>query len=77
MFESEFEETLCDNEVLQNHRGLLKILSDNRIMCVGYEPHGKFYIQECCDGWYYHNLTKEECLELSDMFKEIAETIGT
>ena len=76
MFESEFEATLNKNKILQKHRKLLKTLSDDRIMCVGYELNGTFYILECCDEWFSHDLTKEECLELSKMFKEIAESIN-
>ena len=76
MYESEFKATLNGNKTLQKHTVLLKTLSNNRVMCVGYEQDGTFYIVECCDEWYYHDLTKEECLELSEMFKEIAEAIG-
>lgn len=77
MYKSEFEATLCGNEILQKHRNLLKTLSNDRIMCVGYEPYGKFYIEECCDEYFYHDLTKEECIELSELFKEIADAIDT
>lgn len=77
MYEYDFRETLCDNKILQKHKDLLRVLSNDRTMCVGYEQDGTFYIQECCDDWYYHNLTKEECMELSEMFEEIAEAIGT
>ena len=77
MYESDFKATLDNNKVLLNHRDLLRRLSDDRVMCIGYEQDGNFYIQECCDEWYYHDLTKEECIELSELFKEIAEAIGT
>lgn len=77
MYESDFRATLHGNKILQKHEILLRALSNDRIMCVGYEQDGIFYIQECCDDWYYHNLTKEECMELSEMFREIAEAIGT
>lgn len=76
MYESEFKATLDNNKVLEKHINLLRNLSSDRIMCVGYEQDGNFYLVECCDEYYYHNLTKEECLELSEMFKEIAEAIG-
>lgn len=77
MYESDFRATLHGNKILQKHEDLLRALSNDRIMCVGYEQDGTFYIQECCDDWYYHNLKKEECIELSEMFREIAEAIGT
>lgn len=76
MYESEFDATLNDNKVLEKHRDLLQTFSDDRIMCVGYKDNGNFYIIEGCDEWFVHYLTKEECLELSEMFKEIAEAIG-
>lgn len=66
---------VINNPILCKHRDLLKTLSDNRIMCVGYHQTGGFYLIECCDEWFEHHLTKEECLELSEMFREIAERI--
>lgn len=32
---------------------------------------------ECCDECFYHDLTKEECVKLSELFKEIAENFGS
>lgn len=76
MFERDFNYIISNCPVLQTHKKLLKILSDDRVMCIGYEEDGSgYYIMECCDEWYYHNLAKEECIELSEMFKEIAENI--
>ena len=77
MNESEFKATLDNNKVLLKHIDLLRVLNDDRIMCVGYEQNGNFYLVECCDEYFYHDLTKEECVELSELFKEIAEAIGT
>lgn len=71
----EFKATLNGNKTLYKHEKLLKTLSDDRVVCIGYEQDGTFYIQECCDEWYYHDLTKEECLELSELFREIAEDL--
>jgi hypothetical protein len=77
MYESEFKATLNGNKTLQKYERLLRTLSNDRIMCVGYEQDGNFYLVECCDEWFYHDLTKEECLALSEMFKEISEAINT
>ena len=77
MYKSEFEATLNGNKILQKYRDLLYRLSNDSTMCVGYEHDGIFYIMECCDDYFYHDLTKDECLELSELFKEIAEAIGT
>ena len=31
---------------------------------------------ECCDYCFGHDLTKEECKELSEVFRELAEELG-
>jgi hypothetical protein len=65
-----------NHPVLQRHRNILKKMNDDRVMCVCYDNEkNNFSIMECCDEWFYHYLTKEECFELSEMFKEIAEAI--
>lgn len=66
-----------NNKTLLKYESLLRKLVDDRIMCVGYEQDGSFYLVECCDEYFIHDLTKEECLELSEMFKDIAEAFGT
>lgn len=76
MYESDFKAALNNNKTLLKHSDLLKILSDDRTMCI-YEQNGDFYIMECCDEYFYHYLTKKECMELSELFREIAEAIGT
>lgn len=72
MFESEFNETINHNKILEKHIELLRNLSDDRIMCVGYNHDGSFYLMECCDEYFYHDLTREECIELSNLFHDIA-----
>lgn len=66
-----------NNPILLKYTKLLQTLSDDRIMCVNYTQDNGFYLVECCDDWFDHKLTKEECLELSEMFKEIAEAIDS
>ena len=75
MFESVFKELINKNVILEKHKSLLKVLSDDKIMMICYDKDGSYYMMECCDEWYYHNLSKEECIELSELFKEIAEVI--
>ena len=76
MYESDFNWAIGNSAILQKHRELLKTLSDDRVMCVGYqENNNSYYIVECCDEYFGYDLTKEECIELSEMFKEIAEVI--
>lgn len=75
MFESDFNECINNNEILLKHRKLLKAISDDRVMMVCHDDNEGYYIEECCDEWFCHNLTKEECVELSELFKEIADSI--
>ena len=77
MYKSDFE-IATRHPVLQKHIELLQELNNDRIMCVCYQENkeGKeFYIEEQCDGWFRHTLTKSECIELSEVFREIAESI--
>ena len=60
---------------LYKHKELLKELVGNRIFWVYHAGGPKFRIEECCDNYYSFTLTKKQCLELSEMFKEIAEVI--
>ena len=60
---------------LYKHKELLKELVDNRIFWVYHADGYGFLIEECCDNYFRCELTKEQCLELSEMFKEIAEVI--
>ena len=39
------------------------------------ENNNGLYLRECCDEYFTHNLTKVECLELSELFNELADTI--
>lgn len=65
-----------NHPILQKHIDILETLDDDRIMCVCYDgKQNNFYIIECCDEWFYHTLTKEDCIKLSEMFKEIAEVL--
>ena len=67
---------MTQHQLLQKYIELLKELSDDGVVCVGFdEADNKFYLVECCDVWFYHGLTKENCLKLSELFKEIAEEI--
>lgn len=76
MFEREFNE-LINDEILIRHKDLLKKLSmDSRVMCVCKDNKtDEFYLQECCDDYFTHILTKDECMELSELFKDIADNI--
>lgn len=72
-FEEEFNAEI-NHEILQKHRKLLKVLAiDSQVVCVCRNSEDNFfYLLECCDDFYTHKLTKEECVELSELFQELA-----
>lgn len=64
---------LLKHPIIQKHKKILQTLADERVFSVGYCDRGFFVIEEC-DQWFGHDLTKEECLELSELFKEMSES---
>ncbi|MBO5828842.1 MAG: hypothetical protein J6R59_10395 [Paludibacteraceae bacterium] len=60
---------------LYKHKELLQDFASERIFCIYYSPNNEFYIEECCDEWFGKVLNKKQCLELSEMFKEMADYI--
>lgn len=76
MYRSDFE-FVTRHPVLQKHIELLQKLNEDRVMCICYQENKKgkeFYIEEQCDEWFSHTLTKDECIELSKLFREIADS---
>ena len=75
MYRSDFN-LVTKHPILEKHIDLLDKLNYDRVMCVCYKESNKeFYIEEQCDGWFAHTLTKDECIELSELFREIADSI--
>ena len=64
-----------DHPVLQAHRKLLNKFIADRIFCIFYSEEEGFTIDECCDDYFTHCLTKDECIELAQLFTEIAQSI--
>lgn len=58
--------------IIKKHENILRKLSNERVMCVTHEEKGKFFIIECCDQYFSYLLKKRDCIELSEMFYEIA-----
>lgn len=58
--------------ILHEHRELLKRFMEDRVMCIFHSDKDGFWMEECCDNYYCHTLTKDECLELSELFGKIA-----
>lgn len=62
--------------VIQKYKKLLQRVSDERVFTVTYEGNATFGLMECCDACFGYDLTKEDCLELAELFKELAEACG-
>lgn len=60
------------SEALGKHEKLLEKIEKDRVFSI-FQRDGVFYIAEECDMCFSHDLTKEECLELSELFQEMAE----
>lgn len=74
MYRSDFN-LATKHLILEKHIDLLDRLNYDRVMCVCYKESNKeFYIEEQCDAWFAHTLTKDECIELSELFREIADS---
>lgn len=61
--------------IIQKHKELLERLSDARVICVLCDELDEFFLLECCDGCYSYDLKREECLEVAEMFREIADVL--
>lgn len=57
--------------VLSKYEKVLEELSEDRVFSITHREDG-FYIFEKCDEYFCHKLTREECLELSKLFAELA-----
>lgn len=74
MYRSDFN-LATKHPILEKHINLLDRLNYDRVMCVCYQKsNNEFYIEEQCDQWFSHTLTKDECIELSELFREIADS---
>lgn len=77
-FKERVEENHVNHPVLLKHRNVLEKLNDCRVACICYDKEKNiFSIMECCDEWFYLDLTKNDCIELSELFKDIAGAINT
>ena len=59
--------------LVKKHGELLKLLADKKRVFAVEWYEGRVMLVECCDHYFGHGLTKEECLELSDIFRGLAE----
>lgn len=61
--------------ILERYKPTLEALVDERIFSINKTKTG-FCIFECCDEYFTHDLTKADCMELSELFRELAEELG-
>lgn len=57
--------------ILAKHQDILGVFYDANIFSL-FIGGGKIHIEEACDNYYVHALTKDECNMLSEMFSDIA-----
>lgn len=60
--------------VLEKHRSILETLMDERVFTVWKTEEG-FCVVECCDEYFGYDLNKNDCLELSKLFQDLAEEL--
>lgn len=68
-------DTQIRHEIIQKHRELLSKISRSGTVSLLCDEPKRFFLLEACDGYYYYDLNKADCLELSEIFREIAEEI--
>lgn len=59
--------------VLEKHKDILFKLKSKRIFAL--EVCEVLYITEMCDEWFDMELTKDDCLSLSELFKDLGEVL--
>lgn len=70
MNNSEIEQKFLD--ILSRHFDIVNKLHAERIITISHHD-GKVELTEACDDWYTSKLSKSECLEISELFKELAD----
>ena len=55
-----------NNEFNPRSEDKIVLTQSDRIVTVGIDEDGDFFIDEACDGWYGASYTKQEMLELID-----------
>lgn len=66
-------------EILKNKYPIINLLQEKRVIEFGsdYETgfDGSCWIVEACDNWYGHDLSKKDCVQLSNFFQELSSII--
>ena len=58
----------------EKYKNLLEKINSERVFSIQ-NKNDEFWLVEECDEYFFHELTKQDCLELSELFAEIAKLI--
>ena len=61
-------------EIKKNKKKIKKKKKKDRVFSLEWNEEN-ITLMECCDYCFGHDLTKEECKELSEVFRELAEEL--
>lgn len=61
--------------VLEKHKETLFRLESAQIFSLEGYPDGSLCIREMCDEWFNTILSKEECMKVSELFKDLGEVL--
>ena len=65
---------ICNYSEFEKYRTVLEKINSERAFSIQ-NKNDEFWLVEECDEYFLHELTKQDCLELSELFSEIAKLI--
>ncbi len=65
---------ICNYPEFEKYRKVLEKINSERVFSIQ-NQNDEFWLVEECDEYFLHELTKQDCLELSELFSEIAKFI--
>ena len=65
---------ICNYSEFEKYRTVLEKINSERVFSIQ-NKNDEFWLVEECDEYFLHELTKQDCLELSELFSEIAKLI--
>ena len=64
---------LTYDQVCENHRDILDAMSNGRIFKI--TNYSGIAIEEACNNFYDYDLTRDDCLELAELFNDLAKVV--
>ena len=65
---------VSDYPEFEKYKNLLEKINSERVFSIQ-NKNDEFWLVEECDEYFFYELTKQDCLELSELFAEIAKLI--